>query len=403
MAKDDPRPRYLLVGQNHELEGRRFPVADGLTLGRSVAADVFLPDPTLGRRHCSVAITPQGLVLEVCSYRAEVKVNQATAWRQTLRAGDVLTLGRFQLRLELESWTMANSANSANSTNMPMFSVVPAATTEENSGPQGLILAAGLRAAANDSTSPLMAATLLAKARKEPWAENVRWCVSDPLRWLAVWSNPGDVTQLFQAALSLQHLAWTMGSIPLCLGLANGPYGFRAGAAPMVWGEAVDQALRLLHQAPHHGVFMESGLADNQTLVRVTGRSDALRLLGATHFAEGRRLRFTLALPSKILHQGRESQALLIRLAYDRETQLTLLTFLSATPLESSEEHLLCVPGGSTLLMECRTCHVLPETGAYRIQAFTMGNLDAIADCLGLEIPSKAEGNPAAVVVAHAA
>lgn len=86
----------------HDGEGiETFTIERGWTrIGRSEAADVFLDDPTVSRRHALIVADP-GKQLRVLDDRSlnGVFVNGTQVELKSLRHGDELAIGRFRLHL----------------------------------------------------------------------------------------------------------------------------------------------------------------------------------------------------------------------------------------------------------------------------------------------------------------
>ncbi len=80
---------------------RVVPIAEGWTrIGRSVAADVRLDDPTVSRRHALIVRTPEGEIraLDDRSLNGVFVNGERVEWGP-LHDGDELTIGRFQLHV----------------------------------------------------------------------------------------------------------------------------------------------------------------------------------------------------------------------------------------------------------------------------------------------------------------
>jgi pSer/pThr/pTyr-binding forkhead associated (FHA) protein len=98
--------RRELIGEGHFLVYERddeqvetFAIRRGWTrIGRSEASDICLDDPTVSRRHALIVAEP-GTSLRVLDDRSlnRVFVNGAAVEWGTLRDGDRLSVGRFEL------------------------------------------------------------------------------------------------------------------------------------------------------------------------------------------------------------------------------------------------------------------------------------------------------------------
>ena len=94
-----PRPGQYLALRDVGGELELFPIQRGWTrIGRSVAADVRLDDPSVSRRHALVVAEP-GKSLRVLDDRSlnGVLVNGETVEWGPLEDGDELTIGRYSL------------------------------------------------------------------------------------------------------------------------------------------------------------------------------------------------------------------------------------------------------------------------------------------------------------------
>jgi pSer/pThr/pTyr-binding forkhead associated (FHA) protein len=112
LARTAPRPRWhervraLLPGEGRYLaylgdddEIEIFPLATGWTrIGRSVAADIRLDDPTVSRRHALVVSDDEEplRVLDDRSLNGVFLNNELVEWGR-LEDGDELAIGRFRL------------------------------------------------------------------------------------------------------------------------------------------------------------------------------------------------------------------------------------------------------------------------------------------------------------------
>jgi hypothetical protein len=100
-AKIDHPGEYLVFeegGHTRVVELR----GDWTRIGRSLAADVRLDDPTISRRHALIVRGPDGVrLLDDRSLNGVFVNDERVEWR-TLRAGDEIVVGRYRLHyLEL--------------------------------------------------------------------------------------------------------------------------------------------------------------------------------------------------------------------------------------------------------------------------------------------------------------
>jgi len=93
-ASDAP----MLVVRKGPDAGERFYLdRPRLTVGRNPASDIFLNDVTVSRSHAVIEIGPKGVTIEDVgslngTYVGDVRVDKAT-----LKHGDLVQIGRFQL------------------------------------------------------------------------------------------------------------------------------------------------------------------------------------------------------------------------------------------------------------------------------------------------------------------
>jgi hypothetical protein len=95
----DSRPGYALALRDDDGEVRSFQIERGWTrIGRSVAADLRLDDPSVSRRHALIVAEP-GKELRVLDDRSlnGVFINGETVEWGPLRDGDELAIGRYSL------------------------------------------------------------------------------------------------------------------------------------------------------------------------------------------------------------------------------------------------------------------------------------------------------------------
>jgi len=71
---------------------------DILTIGRSAANDICIRSRFISRFHARIFMTPSGAVIEDLDSRNGTSVNSARVRHHRLRSGDVIRIGRDQLR-----------------------------------------------------------------------------------------------------------------------------------------------------------------------------------------------------------------------------------------------------------------------------------------------------------------
>lgn len=97
--EQDSRPGYALALRGDDGEVHSFQIERGWTrIGRSVAADLRLDDPSVSRRHALIVAEP-GKELRVLDDRSlnGVFINGETVEWGPLRDGDELAIGRYSL------------------------------------------------------------------------------------------------------------------------------------------------------------------------------------------------------------------------------------------------------------------------------------------------------------------
>src|SRR4051794_882080 len=92
------RLRYIVNG-----EDRVVPVLGGrLRLGRGGDNDVVLSDVSVSRYHAEILREPDGWSVHDLKSTNGVEVNRVPVEKAPLRAGDLLTVGSFEIRVEQE-------------------------------------------------------------------------------------------------------------------------------------------------------------------------------------------------------------------------------------------------------------------------------------------------------------
>jgi len=90
-----------LVALDGPLAGSRFPVADGLAIGREALGGIALPyDGQASRKHAHIGLENGGAVLYDDGSTNGTYVNQQRISRQPLAAGDTVTIGATNFRVE---------------------------------------------------------------------------------------------------------------------------------------------------------------------------------------------------------------------------------------------------------------------------------------------------------------
>lgn len=371
---------YFLVGLSKELLGKRFRIFDGATLGRAVNATVFLPDPTLGRQHARFEVSAAGPRIINCSHEAGIPVNGECRTRHLLRVGDVIALGRFELRLELAQ--AGPRRGNEVTPHTPLASEV-AEQKERLSSGVVLTLRLGGSPQLPDAGSmvPRLWATLAPLARNA----GARFLLQDPVCPRIVWHDEGrrDPSLLYAAAKLAQAIHRSSflahhgrAEIGIGAGIAAGRFcEMECKSKAAVWGGAAETSLLLAASA-----------AVSTTLVNLKARSEqAVRLIGYQGEGTGRRQKLVVAQRASLIGFGHRVDALLVRVNHDPETQKAMVTLICRAPLEMNEEYRVQSVSGSERVFTSRSFEKLSDLGAIRVQLSGHHPLDSIAHWLGLD------------------
>lgn len=87
----------LVVRKGPEVGERFYLDRPQLTVGRDPAADIFLNDITVSRAHALLEVTAQSVDIADAGSLNGVYVNGVSIDRVTLRTGDQVQIGRFQM------------------------------------------------------------------------------------------------------------------------------------------------------------------------------------------------------------------------------------------------------------------------------------------------------------------
>jgi len=88
-----------LVIESGPDKGRSFPLAaNEITIGRAPDNTIFLPDPTVSKRHVKIHRAGPGYEIEDLGSRNGTLLNGKTVSREMLSEGDRLTIGTTTLR-----------------------------------------------------------------------------------------------------------------------------------------------------------------------------------------------------------------------------------------------------------------------------------------------------------------
>src|SRR5436190_9784090 len=104
-AWTDDGPRLVVIG-GEDLNGRVIPLRTGVqVLGRAQTADVMVAHPDLSREHALLQWDGRTASIADAGSTNGTAVNgELIDGRRVLRRGDVVRLGRLQLRFEDASW-----------------------------------------------------------------------------------------------------------------------------------------------------------------------------------------------------------------------------------------------------------------------------------------------------------
>ena len=92
---------FLCVVAGEELSGRRFPIGQQLSIGRSADNDVVLADSFVSHHHVCVYRRENAYIAEDLGSRNHTYLNDGLlTGRAYLRAGDVLRIGAVALQFE---------------------------------------------------------------------------------------------------------------------------------------------------------------------------------------------------------------------------------------------------------------------------------------------------------------
>lgn len=93
----DAEGPVLVVRKGSEIGQRFYIDRDTITIGRDPAADIFLNDVTVSRRHAFVTKTGTMVTVEDVGSLNGTYVNGVCVDKAELRSGDVLQVGMFQM------------------------------------------------------------------------------------------------------------------------------------------------------------------------------------------------------------------------------------------------------------------------------------------------------------------
>lgn len=98
VEESDQAPGYALVVRKGQQRGRTWPLTPGVTrVGRHPYSDIALDHITVSRRHCRIRLDSTGLSIEDLGSTNGCYVNDRLVEESSLKAGDHLMIGTFQL------------------------------------------------------------------------------------------------------------------------------------------------------------------------------------------------------------------------------------------------------------------------------------------------------------------
>ena len=402
MQHDQGREReYCLVGLNDELNGKRIPLRDGATIGRDCAADVFLPDPAIRRHQCRIRLTAAACELHQLGDGQLAQVNGSFVQSAELKVGDVLQLGRFQLRVDQQQAT-SDVGGTPRKTFAPEQGA-PAGPVPYCRPNQGSILAARLRITQPGDRLPDVADWLRERCTRIIREAGGRCVGDDPLYWHAYWKNSDDQDQTqvcaVRAGLACRQLEFLGtglgGTVQWVAAVASGDfYTAKGRRGDLLWGEAVERASVLAATQPA-GILPVDNLSQEHPWLRLVGTSPGWTpredtVVGVRLAAGGRRQRYLIAIPVQLSLARFRIVALLAGCSHDPQTCLTALSVLCRDPLEGAETYSLCRDTGDVSDLTCSKCQPATESGGFRAELLTRLTPETLFASLGISLAEEA-------------
>ncbi len=87
----------VIINRGSNLGSRFLITAQGASIGRSSASDVFLDDVTVSRSHAQIESSPSGFSLKDSGSLNGTYVNNVSVTEQVLHSGDQIQIGKFHL------------------------------------------------------------------------------------------------------------------------------------------------------------------------------------------------------------------------------------------------------------------------------------------------------------------
>ena len=87
----------VIINRGSNLGSRFLITAQGASIGRSSASDVFLDDVTVSRSHAKIESSPSGFLLKDSGSLNGTYVNNVSVTEQVLHSGDQIQISKFHL------------------------------------------------------------------------------------------------------------------------------------------------------------------------------------------------------------------------------------------------------------------------------------------------------------------
>ena len=87
----------VIINRGSNLGSRFLITAQGASIGRSSASDVFLDDVTVSRSHAKIESSPSGFLLKDSGSLNGTYVNNVSVTEKVLHSGDQIQIGKFHL------------------------------------------------------------------------------------------------------------------------------------------------------------------------------------------------------------------------------------------------------------------------------------------------------------------
>jgi hypothetical protein len=87
----------VIINRGSNLGSRFLITAQGASIGRSSASDVFLDDVTVSRSHAKIESSPSGFSLKDSGSLNGTYVNNVSVTEHVLHSGDQIQIGKFHL------------------------------------------------------------------------------------------------------------------------------------------------------------------------------------------------------------------------------------------------------------------------------------------------------------------